>query len=70
MFHKHQSSFKFEGTGLPHYNTPQYNTDFNITRSCLGSQMVFSYCSNVNNLIITRFHLQHGLYLWTPKIAL
>ena len=27
-------------TGLPHYNSPRYNTDFDITRSCLGSQMV------------------------------
>ena len=26
-------------TGLPHYNSPHYNTDFNITRSGLGSQM-------------------------------
>ena len=26
--------------GLPHYNIPRYNTDFNITQSCLGSQMV------------------------------
>ena len=27
-------------TGLPLYNSPHYNTDFNITQSCLGSQMV------------------------------
>ena len=26
-------------TGLPHYNSLHYNTDFNITRSCIGSQM-------------------------------
>ena len=27
-------------TGLPHYNSPHYNTDFNITRSGLGFQMI------------------------------
>ena len=27
-------------TGLPHYNTPHCNTDFNKTRSFLGSKMV------------------------------
>ena len=27
-------------TGLPHYNSPHYNTYFSITRSCLGSQRV------------------------------
>ena len=32
--------------GLPHYNTPHYNMDFNITRSC--------HVCYVNNLIITR----------------
>ena len=30
----------FVNTGLPHYNSPHYNTDFSVTRSCLGSQMV------------------------------
>ena len=33
------------------------NTDFSIILSCLGSQMGFSYSSNVYNLIITQFHL-------------
>ena len=32
-------SGSFDNTGLPHYNTPHYNADFNITWSCLGSQM-------------------------------
>ena len=27
-------------TGLPHYNSPHYNTHFIITQSCLGPQMV------------------------------
>ena len=30
----------FAYTGLPHYNSPHYNTDFGITQSSLGSQMV------------------------------
>ena len=33
-------SSRFYITGLPHYNSPHYNTDFSITRSGLGSQMV------------------------------
>ena len=42
MFYLHLNEQKEEKkhTGLPHYNTPHFNTDFNITRSCLGSQMV------------------------------
>ena len=40
-------------TVQPHYITPFYNTVFNITRPCHGSQIVLI----VNNLIITRFHL-------------
>ena len=27
-------------------------------------------CSYVNNLIITQFHLEHGLFLLTKKVAL
>ena len=36
----HINKFSFPCTGLPQYNSPHYNTDFNITRSGLGSQMV------------------------------
>ena len=37
---KKNKKHHIDDTGQPHYNTPRYNTDFNITRSCLGSQMV------------------------------
>ena len=31
--------YRVLSTGLPHYNSPHYNTVFDITRPCLGSQM-------------------------------
>ena len=33
-------SIDLQSTVLPHYNSPHYNKDFNITRSGIGSQMV------------------------------
>ena len=67
-FYSHNSHSAY--TGLPHYKTPHYNKDFNITRSCHGSHMVTSYCSYVKNLIITLVYLEHSFIFWTPKIAL
>ena len=53
-------------TVQPHYNTPQYNTVFNIARPYYGPQndnLPYVCCKQPHYNTV---HLLHSLNLWTP----